>query len=390
MSKDRRDLKVAIVHDWIYKIGGGEKCVETLCEMFPQSDFFALFGDIKYLRKASPVIAGRKVTFSPLNRIPFLRKFYRYTYFLWPLLIENFDFRDYDLVISTSSCVAKGAITSIDTLHICYMFSPMRYAWDQSKEYFDSKYFNWWKRKIITWFLHFIRMWDVTSTDRIDYIIPISNMVAKRIRKYYRREPAPVIAPPVYIEHADYQKKKEDFYIAIAPFEPNKGGELAVGAAMKYGFNLKIIGTGSLKRKLEKRVRGFKNIEFLNQVSEEMKWDYLARAKCLLFCGVEDFGIAPIEAIASGTPVVAYKGGGALDYVIDGFNGSFFVEKNSEAVKEAIDRVEVYYSKNRFSTKKMNEYAKRFSKERFKKEFTEVSRKLMYISEQNSNHLSKN
>ncbi|HRI05819.1 MAG TPA: glycosyltransferase [Candidatus Dojkabacteria bacterium] len=376
MSKEFKDLKVAIVHDWIYKVRGGEKCVETFCKIFPQADFYAMFGDMNTIAEA-PIIADRKVTFSILNKIPFIKKFYRYTYFLWPMVIENFDLRGYDLVISTSACISKGVITDVNTPHVCYMFTPMRYAWDQSRDYFNPKNFSWWKRMVIPFFLHFIRIWDVTSTARIDYLVPISNFVKKRIIKYYRRTPDPIIFPPVYVDRAKYDNPKQDYYFAIAPFEPNKGGRLMVETAMREGFNLKIMGEGSMKKELEKLSKDHKNIEYLGWLSEDQKWDYLSRAKGFLFCGVEDFGIVPLEAIASGTPVVAYKMGGALDYIREGENGTFFTEQSPDGLKEAIDRIEKFYSEGKFNVRSMNEFAKGFSQERFIEEFSAFFKKVL-------------
>ncbi|MBI2356904.1 glycosyltransferase [Candidatus Dojkabacteria bacterium] len=377
MINEFKGLKVAIVHDWIYKVRGGEKCVEAFCEMFPQADFYAMFGNMKLVREYAPAIANRKVTFSFLNKLPFIEKFYRYTYFLWPMVIENFDLRNYDLVITTSGCVSKGVITGVDTPHVCYMFSPMRYAWDQSRDYFNPENFSWWKRLVIPIFLHFIRIWDVTSTDRIDYLIPISTFVKNRIRKYYRRETDQIIFPPVYVDRADPTQKKEDFYFAIAPFEPNKGGRLIVETAIKYGFKVRIMGEGSMKKELEKLAKGYNNIEFLGWITEKEKWANLARAKGFFFCGIEDFGIVPLEAIASGTPVVAFKAGGALDYIEEGVNGTLFTESSPEKLKEAMDRIDAYYSKSAFNAKKMNEFARKFDKGRFMKEFEELFLKVL-------------
>lgn len=367
-SRDYSKLKVAIVHDWAFKIRGAEKCLETFCEIFPSAEIFLLFGDKKAISEDSKIIGRHKITFSWLNNLPFISKFYKYTYFLWPMVVENYDLRDYDLVISSSACVSKGVITQVGTPHICYMHSPMRYAWDQSLDYFNPKDFGPVKRLIISFLLHFIRMWDVTSTSRIDYLVPNSTFVKKRILKYYRKESLPPILPPVYTEMAKYDQKKEDYFLSIAPFEPNKNGRLAVEAAIKSGFNLKILGSGGNKKELESIAEGYKNVEFLGWVTEDEKWDYLSKAKGLLFCGVEDLGIVPLEAIASGTPVVAYKKGGVLDTVIDGVNGIFFTEQTVEALSSAIDKLNDSHSKKKFNTKAMNEYAKQFSKESFKSE----------------------
>ncbi len=370
-------MRVAVVHDWLLQARGAERVVESILELYPQADIFTLFYDEKRMIKEFPILKGRKITTTWLNYLPFIKKIYKYTYFLWPMAIESLDFRGYDLVISSSACASKGIITGVDTPHICYMHTPMRYAWDQTFDYFNPENFSWWKRMVIPFFVHYIRMWDVTSTSRIDYLIANSDFIAKRVMKYYRREADEVVYPPVYVERADYTKKKSNYYFAIAPYEENKGGRLMVDAAIKYGFNLKIAGDGGLKKELEKKAKGYNNIEFLGYISEDAKWDYLAKAKGFLFCGVEDFGIVTLEAMASGTAAIALKKGGALSTVKDGVNGTFFNESTVEDFKEAMDRFEQLYNKGVFVPKDLNRYATGFNKEVFQKKIRNIVSKLI-------------
>lgn len=356
------NLKVAIVHDWAYKMTGGEKVLEVICEMFPQADVFMMMGDATKLSKS---IQAHKITFSFIQKIPFINKFHRYTYFLWPIAIESFNFNQYDLVISSSACAAKGVITGLDTKHVCYMHTPMRYAWDMTWTYFNPRNFSWWKRLVIPFFLTFLRVWDFASTARIDTLAVNSTTSLKRVKKYYRRDEATIVYPPVYVDMCKVSDKKEDYFVSIAPFEPNKRGDLVVEVAKKTGIKLKIIGKGSLMKSLQKSASGFNNIEFLGFISEEEKFNLISRAKGLFFVGIEDFGIVPVEAIASGTPVIAYAKGGALDTVIDEKTGVLFYEQSVEAIEEAIKRLDKAVEKSVFNVKYMRKFVEKFSKERF-------------------------
>lgn len=362
--KDLSNLKVALIHDFFWIQRGAENCIEVFCEMFPQADIYTIFGD---KTKVSKTIAEHKWYMSFLSKFPFIKKYYRYTYPLWPLAVESYDLRKYDLVLSSSSVASKGVITSVNTLNICYMHTPMRYAWDQTFDYFNPKNFSLWKRIMIPLFLNYLRIWDVTSTSRIDKIVANSNFIGKRVKKYYRRDADNVIYPFADLDQADYTLPKQDYFVAIAPFEPNKGGRLIVETAIKHNLNVKLIGEGSLKKEMLKLSKGHDNIEFLGWISNKDKWKVVAQAKGMLFCGVEDFGIVPLEAMACGTPVVAFNEGGALETVVEGRTGVFFDRQDVESLNSSILRLQTI----KFDPKKMNEYTQKFSKERFKKEWSE-------------------
>lgn len=373
MNKKFEGLKVAIVHDFMWQVRGGEKCVEALCEIFPDADVYMMFGDTS----SSKIIPKHKTTFTFLQKFPFLKKYYRYTYFLWPIAIETFDLNGYDLIISTSASAAKGIVPGLNSLHISYTFTPMRYAWDMTFEYFNPLNFSLWKRLVIPMFLNYIRIWDVSATDRIDVMVPISEYIAKRIKKYYRRDPDPVIYPPVDVKKGKISEKKEDYLVAIAPFEPNKGGRLIVETAIRDGFNLKLIGDGTMKKELEERAKGHENIEFLGWLDEEgSKWDVVSKAKGYLFCGVEDFGIVPVEAMACGVPVIAYAQGGALETVVDGKTGIFFYEQTVDALSEAIKLLD----KKDFSSKDIQKHTEKFSRDRFIREIERLVADKMGLS----------
>ncbi len=372
MNKEFSSLKVAIVHDFMWKVRGGERCVEGLCEIFPQADVYMLFGDVS----SSKVISKHKIKFSFLQKLPLLKKYYRYSYFLWPIMIESFDLSRYDLIISTSSVSAKGIVPGMNSYHISYIFTPMRYAWDMGLDYFNEENFSLWKRLVIPVFLNYLRIWDVSTVERADAIVPISEFVSKRIWKYYRVKPEKVIYPPVDIKKAKISKSKEDYFIAISPFEPNKGGRLMVEAAIKGGFNLKLLGNGSMKNELLRKARKYKNIEFFDWVSEDEKWDLLSKSKGYLFCGVEDFGIVALEAMACGVPVVAYKAGGAIETVIDGKTGVFFTDYTVDSLLKAVSKVRSM----KFKSKDLVGHAKKFSKERYLKEFKDLVKEKMELS----------
>ena len=327
-------MKIAIVHDFAYKMGGAERLVDTLLSMYPHADLFMLFGDKSKLSKN---FSKRDIKYSFLQKIPFIKYFYRWTFPIWPGAIESFNFEGYDLVISHSTVAAKGVITDINTYHFAYISSFMRYAWDLRHRYFDKKPRV--LRFFINFWLSYLRAWDISVNNRVNSFVACSNFVARRMQKYYKIDNVPVIFPPVDIKSCLLHKStKEQYFLSIAPFEPNKNGDLAIECAKKHGFNLKIIGTGSGLKKIRKSAKKYRNIEILGWVDEKQKLHLLAGAKGLLFCGIEDFGIAAVEAIGSGTPVIALKAGGALDYIVEGETGVFFENENADNLWAAITK----------------------------------------------------
>lgn len=394
---------VAIIHDFSWGMRGAERCVDALCELFPDADLYMMFGDRS---KLSSTICKHKIYFSFLQAIPWLKKFYRYTYFLWPIAIESFDLSDYDLIISSSSVVAKGVITPPWSVHISYMYTPMRYAWGQMHTYFSPHlgHFSWWKRLFIYPFLNYLRIWDVASTARVDKIIAISELSKQRIKKYYKREVEKVIFPPVKMLpkiKKEYNRslftlvpmnERENYYVAIAPFEPNKAGKLLLGVVHSLGLHLKIIGEGSMKKDMMRVSQRMKDgrmernenwsdgssrtipgkIEFLGWVSEQEKFDLLSNAQGCIFCGVEEFGIAAVESLMCGTPVVTYQDSGVAEIVLDGKTGVVFDAQTIENVGDALERLEKGVVDGNIKAKNIAKAARKFSKERFKEEFMEV------------------
>jgi glycosyltransferase involved in cell wall biosynthesis len=358
-----KELKVALVFENLFSWGGAGLVNKNLCEIFPKADIYALFGKQEFSDK---YFNGREVKFSFLNKFPFIKKFYTYYLPLWPAAIESFDLSNYDLIISSSHWVAKGAITSERAIHISYIHTPMRFLWDQKDLYFKHGLFK-------APFLNYLRMWDVSSSDRPEKIITNSKFVSRRCKRYWGREADVVIYPPVDLydgELIDY-KDREDYFISGAPFSENKGGEFLIECARELGFELKIIGKSRGYKKLKRMAKGVRNIQFLGKVSEEEKWDILSRAKGYIATGIEDFGIFPVEAMSCGTPVLALKKGGYLESVDEGVNGVFYRSNTVDLFKKGLEELT---SKN-WGVREVRNTVEKFDKDRFKKEVEEFVRK---------------
>jgi glycosyltransferase involved in cell wall biosynthesis len=285
-----------------------------------------------------------------------------------PMAIEKFILKDYDLILSSSHCVAKGVIPGPETPHISYVHSPMRYVWDMHKEYFGKGKAGKLTRLIISFFAPYLRMWDVASSARVDHFIANSAYVAKRIKKYYRRD-SEVIHPPVDFDKFKISNEIDDYYLMLTAFAPYKRVDLGIEAFNKLGYKLKIVGNGQDERKLQEMAGT--NIEFLGWQPDEVIPELYSRCKAFIFPGEDDFGITPLESMASGRPVIAFGKGGALETVngLDSNNptGIFFYEQNAESLIKAIKD----YEKNTkmFAPDKIKKHAERWSNERFISEF---------------------
>lgn len=352
--------KVAFVTESLYSMGGANRVLEKFLEIFPNADIYALFGDRK---KISKKLNNSKIYFSFLNKFLFIQKTYRYTHFLWPLAIEQFDFSNYDLVISSSSSVAHGAITPIYCKHICYLHSPMRYAWDLKDLYMKETRFGFLKKIIVKCFLNFNRVWDTTACQRPDLIIANSEFVKDRAEKYWGRDIDCVIHPPVDAYKGRLHLEKENYFVSGAPFEPNKGGDLLMYCASIMKFNLKVIGEGSMKKRLERKYKKYKNIQFLGKITDIEKWNVLSKASGYILTGIEDFGIFPVEAMSCGTPVLAYARGGVLETVLDGETGILFKKQELKSFKEGFNKM----NRKKWDYKYIQKYSQKFTKTDFKK-----------------------
>ncbi len=359
-------MRVAFVHDWLDTYRGGERVLETMLELFPDAPIYTLFYEPKGMPKA---ITARSV-FTPPG-IAWLRPVRKLLLPILPALMESFDLRPFDLIISTSSAVAKGAIPGPQARHLCYMHSPMRYIWDQNEEYFRTM------RKIPLINIAFqimaakMRQWDVASLPRVDMFVANSHFVRQRIKRFYGVE-ARVIHPPVHTSRFTATSAKENFYLVAGAFVPYKRFDLAIEACEMVGKRLVVAGSGPELKRLKENAG--KKIEFVINPSNEEMASLMARAKGLLFPGVEDFGLIPIEAMASGTPVIALKKGGALDYISPGVTGLFFEEPTADSLAEAISRFEDL----QFKVDDLTGAAQKFDKQVFLKHFVEVLQQVVH------------
>lgn len=353
-------MKVAIVHDWLTNMGGAERVIKVLHELFPAAPIYTL---VYRKENMPPDFTNMDIRTSYLQKIPFGSKKYQILLPLMPTAIEQFDLSEYELVISSSSCCAKGVITRSDSIHICYCHTPMRYAWDFYHEYMDGK--NSFLKLLMGSAMNRIRMWDRLSADRVDFFIANSNNVKKRIQKHYRRDSV-VIYPPVdtdfYSPAGDDAGDDESYYLIVSRLVPYKRIDLAVEAFNELGLPLVVIGDGSEAKKLKKIAKP--NVSFLGRLSDEKVREYYRRCKAFIFPGEEDFGIAPVEAQSCGRPVIAFGRGGALETIVEGQTGMFFYEQNKDCLKEAVIKFEKEFST--FDKKTIRNHALKFGIHRFK------------------------
>jgi len=325
-------MKIAIVHYWLVAMRGGEKVLESLCRLYPEADIFTHVYDPAAI---SATIKAHRIQTSFIARLPFAARNYKSYLPLMPLALEQLDLRGYDLIISSESGPAKGIIPPPGALHICYCHSPMRYVWNMFHDYRESSGFV--TRILMPPLSHYIRNWDVVSTTRVHSFVANSRAVAQRLRTYYRRD-ATVIYPPVAVEDFEQTEAVGDFWLMAGELVPYKRPELAVEAFNRSGRKLVVIGGGEMLAKL--RAIAKPNVSVLGpQPFETLKRNY-ARCRALIFPGEEDFGIVPVEAMASGRPVIAFGRGGATESVVDGKTGVFFEHQTVEDILEAIDRCE--------------------------------------------------
>jgi len=364
-------MKTALVHDWLVTLGGAEKVLEAIYEIY-SAPIFTLVADRKSLK--GTIFEKAKIYTSFIQKLPKAVKKYRSYLLFFPLAIEQFDLSDYDVVISSNTCAAKGVLTKANQLHICYCHTPMRYAWDLYHQYLKETGLNKGLKGIIAkLILHYIRLWDYSTANRVDYFITNSKWVARRIKKIYGRD-STVIYPPVDVDKFELQTDKENFYLTTSRMVPYKKIDLIVEAFSQMpDKKLVVIGDGPDFKKVKSKAA--KNIELLGYQPFKVVKNYTQKAKAFIYAAEEDFGIAPVEAQACGTPVIAYGKGGVTESVIDGKTGIFFKKQTVESIIEVIKQFEK--QENKFDPITIRQNAERFSKERFKKEFKKfVDRKI--------------
>jgi glycosyltransferase involved in cell wall biosynthesis len=355
-------VKVAIIHYWLVGMRGGEKVLEALCELYPHADIFT---HVVVPEAISPRLQYHKIRTSFIARLPRVSKWYKHYLPLMPFALEQLDLREYDLVISSESGPAKGIVPRPDALHVCYCHSPMRYVWNMYHEYLSSAGLL--ARTAMPLLMHYLRAWDVTSAARVDRFIANSHNVAARIWKYYRRQ-ADVVYPPVDVDSFApiSEAKNTDYFLMVGEMIPYKRPELAVQAFNATGRKLVVIGGGPMLAQLRRDARS--NVSVLGPQPVQVLRHHYARCRALIFPGEEDFGIVPVEAMASGCPVVAYGRGGAVETVVDGITGILFGRQAVEDLVAAVERVD----RMEFDQKMLVQHTRAFGTSRFKQEVSRL------------------
>jgi glycosyltransferase involved in cell wall biosynthesis len=361
-------MRVALVHDYLLEIGGAERVLMVLAEIFPEAPIYTLLCDYGKWTKIFPV---ERIRVSSLHQLPgFLRGRRRWLLPFLPIAAETFNLRDFNLVISSSAGFAKGIITNSRTVHVSYCHTPTRFLWDLHHFYVKDAKLGFLKKPL----LHWLRLWDLAAAARVDYFIANSKNTSRRIRKYYGRE-AETIYPPVDLDWSvsesspeeKLQVPFEDYFLVVSRLLSYKRVDLAVQAFSKLGLPLVIIGDGPEKRRLEKMAA--KNVKFLGAHYGRTKYLYLKHCQAFIFPGDEDFGIAPVEAMMLGRPVLTQRIGGLLETVIEGKTGEFFDESSPESLAEGLGRLKA--NMRNYDAEFIKKHAQKFGKERFIKEIKE-------------------
>ncbi len=358
-------MRVALVQDWLTELGGAEKVFSAFLELYPDAEVYTISSHNSVIKKLS--ISIDKLNDSFIARLPWGRVKYRNYLPLFPKAIESFNLSEYDLIISSSSSVAKGILSNSNQLHICFCHSPVRYAWDLYHQYLKEANLNGFglKRWYVRHVLHKLRIWDIISTNRVDYFIANSYYIKKRIHKIYRRD-AEVIYPPVDLDNFILETVKSDYYFTASRLVPYKKIDLIVEAfSQMKDKKLVVAGTGPDMNKI-KKIAG-NNIELKGFVSDDELINLMKNAKAFVFAADEDFGIVPVEAQACGTPVIALGKGGTKETVLDGITGVHFQQQNVISIIDAVGRFESM----KFNYDSIRKNAEKFSKPRFKREIQE-------------------
>jgi glycosyltransferase involved in cell wall biosynthesis len=362
--EELKSKRIAFVHDWLTGMRGGEKVLEQMVKVLGPRDLYSL---VALPEKLSPCLLQCRIKTSFIQNLPFAQKKHQHYLPLFPLAIESFDFSEYDLVISTSHCVAKGIITRPHVFHFTYMHTPMRYIWDFYEVYKQAA-----RPRILMKFLwpavmHYLRIWDCNTNHRYETVVGNSLNIVGRIKKYYGREAA-CLYPPVDAVFYTPDTSDGDYYFIVGAHVPYKRFDLAVRACKKLNRRLIVAGNGPETARLKEIAKDSSCIEFVGRVSDEQLLKYYRGAKAFLFPGEEDFGITPLESQACGVGVIAYGKGGALETVIEGKTGTFFSEQTESSMIEAIKRYEALtLDKN-----EIRKHAEAFSNECFQESFAEI------------------
>ena len=352
-------MRVAIVHYWLVTMRGGERVVEALLDLYPEADVFTHVADPAAI---SPRIAARLKGTTFIGRIPGARRLYQKLLPLMPMALERLDLSDYDLVISSEGGPTKGILPRADALHVCYCHSPMRYVWVMPEGYLAE--LPRLVRPLAAWMLHRLRIWDVTTVSRVDHFIANSRTVATRIRRFWRRDSV-VVHPPVDLERFAVDPAPPDHaYLFASQLVGYKRADIAVRAFAGTDRTLLVVGEGGELAELRRIATP--NVRFLGRVTDGELARLYARCRALVFCAEEDFGIVPLEAMASGRPVIAFGRGGVRETVVDGVTGLFFHAQTADSLRATLDRFETMEA--HFDPATIRRHAERFGRERFVRE----------------------
>ncbi len=347
-------MKIAIVHDYLNQFGGAERVVSALHEIFPDAPIYTSIYDEKKLPEQFKKMDIRT---SFMQKLPLVSKFHRPYFFFYPFAFDLFDLSEYDVIVSSSSAWAKGIRKRPEQLHICYCHNPMRFVW-RYDDYIKHEPIPALFKKILPFMLKPISYWDVETSKNVDYFVANSKVVAERIKKTYQRQSV-IINPPVENELFKPADVVEDYYLLVSRLAPYKRIDIVVEAFNQLGLPLKIVGGGPNKKQLQKMAGP--DIEFVGKVSDQQLVELVATAQALIFPGEEDFGIVPLEAMASGRPVIAYRAGGALETMVEGVTGLFFDEQTPQALIKAVHKFQF----ETFDRQKIRQQAEKFSKKVF-------------------------
>ena len=356
-------MRVALVHEWLTNLAGSERVLLALHEMYPEAPVHTSV----FVPEEFPQLADADVRTSFMQKIPGARTRHQAFPFLRTVAFERFDLSEFDVVISSSHAEAKGVITRPETLHICYCYTPIRYYWSGYHHYLANPRFgalNPIVKAVMPYMTNYLRVWDRCAADRVDLFVAISNHVARRIKKYYRRD-ADVIYPPVSTSWLGISPSLDDYFLLVGRLIPYKRADIVVEAFNRLGLPLKIAGTGSELESL--RGMAGPNIEFLGRVSDAELGELYSRCQALVFPQEEDFGIVPLEAMAAGRPVIAYRAGGALETVVEGETGVFFDRQHADSLMESVKS----FDPGRFDPEKARKRALEFDVEVFKEKTRE-------------------
>lgn len=349
-------MKIALVHDYLSQDGGAERVLQAFHGLWPEAPIFVLFHDKEKIREFD----GADIRESFIARLPFGKRRYQW-YLPWmPLATERHNLHDFDVILSSTSAFAKGVITRPGTLHISYCHTPTRYLWTDTHEYIADLKYNRAVKAVLPRLIHRLRLWDKMSADRVDHFIANSDTVRQRIHKYYRRD-SDIVYPPVDTERFFISRSVGPYFVSGGRMVPYKRFDLLVAAFNRLKIPLKLYGDGPERGPLEKVARP--NIEFLGKISEKEKADLLSGAQAFIHPQVEDLGITPIEAMASGRPVIAYGAGGVTETVIPGETGIFFHSQTWESILDAV----IHFNASQWDPDAIREHARRFDTGRFKR-----------------------